>query len=203
MPGRFNFQYYGLYCQSFSYDSSSLFCSCVEHRTFMKLFHVFLPKASPFTSLQLYPDFCSSLSVVLLLVVLGLPLSLPYALRVPVQCVSFSCTLQFTWCMTNCLLFHRCAFCAIIHHSKCNSAAVVWYSECVLNTRLMFRIRRVNTRLMFRIRREHPSTKPWWLSYPFIFHVLYSYKRTDLTFVLNNTVLVLVNISYLYSLRNK
>ena len=65
------------------------------HHSLSLLLHLGLPKANPFASFQRFQAFCGSHSVVLFQAVLRLPLFL-LLLSVPVQFVSFYCTLRFT-----------------------------------------------------------------------------------------------------------
>ena len=77
------------------------YCSSVEHRAFLKLFHLVLHKASHFATFQLSPAFCSSQ----ILSRFSLSTPHPCTLSVSVQCMSFYCTLWFMQCMANLVPF--------------------------------------------------------------------------------------------------
>ena len=90
------------------------FCPYVEHKAFMKLFHLLLRLVLlPPSSLPQLPFCCSFPGC-------SWSTPLPCTLRVPVQCMSFYCSLWLTWCMADpapvsfiYLLFNRCLFCSL------------------------------------------------------------------------------------------
>ena len=143
----------------------------------MKFFHLFLRLALlPSSSLPQLPFCCSFPSSSW-----STPLSC--TLRVPVQCVSFYCSLWFTYCMADptpfsliYLLFNRCLFCSLPQF-------LIWI---------------LSGHLTFKKYHRHQFTNTWseLLIHFIIFHDSHLYNRTDLTFVSNNWILVL---RYFYS----
>jgi hypothetical protein len=154
----------------------------VEHRTFVKPFHLVLSKVSPFASFQLIPTSCRSLYVALFQVVLGLPLFIAHWGFQSSACPSVaSCGLRNVWPIHCLLLSFICCpigVCFVVCHNS------------------SFRI--FSSHLTFKIRRRHRFTDTWseLLIRLVIFYVSRSYSKTGLTFVLNNRIL---GVRYFYS----
>jgi hypothetical protein len=129
--------------------------------------------ALPFVSFQ-----PSAFPIVVLFPVCSWSTTLPRTLRVPVQCVSFYCALWFPQCMANPtpfsflnLSFSRCLFCSLPYN----------VSFEIFSGHFTFKVC------------WHQFTNIWneLLTSLVIFHVSHPYNRTDLTFVLINSKLVL------------
>jgi hypothetical protein len=116
-------------------DSLFSFCSYVEYSAVIKLFHLILPKAGPLASLQLLRTFPSSLSIVLLQVVLGLPLfPAPWGFMSSV-CLSVApCGLRSLWTIQHYFLSFICCSTGVYFNLCHNSSFEIPSSH------LMFRI---------------------------------------------------------------
>jgi len=84
------------------------FCSCVERRAFLELFHLDLSKANLLASFQLSPAFCSSHSPVLFQVFYIYPSSLYLEGYSPVRVFQLHLVVLVVYCQSNaifCSLF--------------------------------------------------------------------------------------------------
>jgi len=113
-------QYFTVYL-NFLYDFSIIcsFCSFVEYRAFMKLFHLDLSKLVVLLSIFILP---SAVPIVLFFSRLSLSTPLPCTLRVPVQCISSTapCVLHSVWpIQCHFLSFICCSvgICFVLYHS--------------------------------------------------------------------------------------
>lgn len=125
------------------------FCSYVERKAFMKVFHLVVSKASPFASLQHFPTFCSSISVVLFQTFLGLTLFLvpwglqsnaclavaPSGLRSGWPIKMYSWFLVYLWSTQRPhqrLMLHMAEWYKYYHAMKWNKCGLLWFTMICL-----------------------------------------------------------------------
>jgi len=83
----------------------SSFCSCVERRAFLKLFHLDLSKANRLASFQLSPAFCSSHSPVRFQVFYIYPSSLYLEGSSPMRVFQLHLVVLVVYCQSSAIFF--------------------------------------------------------------------------------------------------